>query len=171
MEITPTVLGMSIAIAVLIAGFAAYLFWAQRKFEELEKKEDKKTTNHPLAIGAYERLTLFTERMKLPTLANRFSVQGLTVRELQVAIANAIREEYDHNITQQLYVKKEIWEAVTKMREQNTFIVNKLATSLPPDAAAIELSRKLIEFDAQNEEATLNKMILDALQYEVKAIL
>jgi hypothetical protein len=171
MEITPTVLGLSIAIAALVAGFAAYLFWAQRKFEELEKKEDKKPTNNPLALGAYERLTLFTERMKLPTLANRFSVQGLTVRDLQVAIANAIREEYDHNITQQLYVKKEIWEAVTKMKDQNTFIVNQLAAALPAEAAAIELSRKLIEFDLQNNDATLNKMILDALQFEVKSIL
>jgi hypothetical protein len=57
------------------------------------------------------------------------------------------------------------------MKDQNTFIVNQLAATLPAEAPAIELSRKLIEFDAQNNNATLNKMILDALQFEVKSIL
>lgn len=162
---------MGVVIAALIAGFAAYLFWAQRKFEELEKQVEKPSQNPSMAIAAYERLTLFAERMKLSSLVQRLPTAGSTVRELQLALNQSIREEYDHNITQQLYVKKEIWEAVTKMKEQNTYIVNQIAATLPSDDPALELSRKLALFAAENPNATLNKMVLDALQYEVKQLI
>lgn len=171
MNLTLTEIIMGVVIAALIAGFAAYLFWAQRKFEELEKQVEKPSQNPSMAIAAYERLTLFAERMKLSSLVQRLPTAGSTVRELQLALNQSIREEYDHNITQQLYVKKEIWEAVTKMKEQNTYIVNQIAATLPSDDPALELSRKLALFAAENPNATLNKMVLDALQYEVKQLI
>jgi uncharacterized membrane protein YccC len=171
MNLTLTEIIMGVVIAALIAGFAAYLFWAQRKFEELEKQVAKPIQNPSMAIAAYERLTLFAERMKLSSLVQRLPTAGSTVRELQLALNQSIREEYDHNITQQLYVKKEIWEAVTKMKEQNTYIVNQIAATLPSDDPALELSRKLALFEAENPNATLNKMVLDALQYEVKQLI
>lgn len=159
---------MGAVIAALIASFAAYLFWAQRKFAELEQKPEKTVTNPGMAVAAYERLTLFAERMKLNSLVQRLPTAGMTVRELQLALNQSIREEYDHNITQQLYVKKEIWEAITKMKDQNTYIVNQIAATLPADEPALELSRRLAVFAAENPNATLNTMVLDALQFEVK---
>ncbi len=171
MIMSPTIIVMSIVIALLIAGFAAYLFWAQRKFEELEAKAEKGKANTALPLGAYERLTLFVERMKINNLANRVSVNGLSAKDLQQILTATIREEYDHNITQQLYVKKEIWEAVTKMKEQNTYIINQLFQSLPPNSSGLDLSRRMVEFGVNNAEATLNHLVLDALQYEVKQLL
>jgi hypothetical protein len=57
------------------------------------------------------------------------------------------------------------------MKEQNTYIVNQIAATLPSDDPALELSRKLALFAAENPNATLNKMVLDALQYEVKQLI
>jgi uncharacterized membrane protein YccC len=173
MIISTNELILSIIIAVLVGSFAAYLFWAKTKFEQLEAKNEKlgATENNGLQLAAYERLTLLTERLRLNNLASRLTQSGWSARELQQALLASLREEFDHNITQQLYVKKEIWEAVTKMKDQNNFIINQLATSLPADATALDLSKQLVQFALDNPNATMNQLVLDALRYEAQQLL
>jgi len=164
---------LSVIIALLIGLFAAYLFWAQRKFTELEAQLAKPATgvNSGLQLSAYERLALLTERLKLNHLASRLTQSGWSARELQQAMLITIREEFDHNITQQLYVKKEIWDAVQKMKEQNSFIIHKIVSTLPQDATALDLSKMLVQFDLDNPEATLNQLVLDAIRHETRQLL
>jgi hypothetical protein len=83
----------------------------------------------------------------------------------------ALREEFEHNLTQQLYVKKEIWDAVNKMREQNSFIINQIAATLPREASALDLSKQLVQFALENPEATLNNLVLDAIRHEAQQIM
>ncbi len=162
---------MSIMIAVLIASFAAYLMWAQRKFAELEKENNSNEEARKLQVAAYERLTLFTERIKLHNLVNRLYNSELGVRQMQQLLVNGIREEYEHNITQQLYIKPEIWDAVTKMKDQNSYIINQLASFEPSNANALDLNKRILEFSMNNPDATMNKLVLEALQFEVKALI
>ncbi len=173
MIITTNELVLSIIIAVLVGSFAAYLFWAKNKFEQLEAKNEKlgATENNGLQLAAYERLTLLTERLRLNNLATRLTQSGWSARDLQQALLASLREEFDHNITQQLYVKKEIWEAVTKMKDQNTFIVNQLATSMPADATALDLSKQIVQFALDNPNATMNQLVLEALRYEAQQLI
>ncbi|HSK11986.1 MAG TPA: hypothetical protein VK907_02170, partial [Phnomibacter sp.] len=171
MVLSTTEVILSAAIALLIGLFAAYLFWAQRRFGELEEQVKHGREKGSLQLAAYERLTLLTERLKLNNLASRLTQSGLTARDLQQAMLAAMREELDHNITQQLYVKKEIWDAVVKMKEQNSFILNQVAATLPPDAAALELSKKLVQFATENPTATLNALVLDAIRHEAQEVL
>ncbi len=173
MDMSLTEIIMGIIIALLIGLFAAYLFYAQRKFQEFEDQLEKRggDKKNPLSLAAYERLTLFTERNKLSNLAGRFNLSGQSSIALQQSLLATIREEFEHNITQQLYVKKEIWDALTKMKDQNCYIINQIAANMPPDTAAIDLSRQLVQFEANNPNSTLNQKILEALQYEVQQIL
>lgn len=94
----------------------------------------------------------------------------LTAAELQAGVVETIRNEYEHNITQQIYINPEVWKAVTKMKEQNIFIINQLAAALPPQANAWELSNLILEYSSKNN-AELNAIVLDAIQYEVKKLL
>lgn len=169
METWNTVL--SIVIAVLIASFAAYLMWAQRKFTRLEMDNKKHEEGFKLKIAAYERLTLFAERIKLGNLVNRLYDSNLNARQMQYTLLNAMREEYEHNITQQLFVKPELWEAITKMKEQNSFIINQIASIEPANATALDLNKKILDFEMTNPNATMNKLVLDALQYEMKEVI
>ncbi len=173
MDMSLTEIVMGVVIALLIGLFTAYLFYAQRKFQEFDAQLEHKEGNkkNPLALAAYERLTLFTERNKLSNLAVRFNLSGQTASVLQQSLLSTIREEFEHNITQQLYVKKEIWDAFSKMKDQNCYIINQVAASMPPDTAAIDLSRQLLQFEGNNPNATLNSKLLEALQYEVQQIL
>jgi hypothetical protein len=171
MVLTTNELILSVIIAVLVGSFAAYLFWAKSKFEQLEAKNEKNGNNAGLQLTAYERLALLTERLKINNLAARLTQSGWTARDLQQAMLVSLREEMDHNITQQLYVKKEIWDAVNKMKDQNSFIINQIATSMPPEATALDLSRQLVQFVLDNPDATLNNLVLDALRYETQQIM
>lgn len=171
MILTTNELILSVIIAVLVGSFAAYLFWAKTKFEQLEAQAEKTGNNPGLVLAAYERLTLLTERLKLTNLASRLTQSDLSAKQLQQLLLASMREEIDHNITQQLYVKKEIWDAVNKMRDQNSFIINQIATTLPPTATALDLSRQLVQFALDNPEATLNQLVLDAIRHEAQQIM
>ena len=162
---------MGFIIAALVASFAAYLMWAQRRFDQLEGENSNRAENLKLQLAAYERLTLFAERIKLNNLVNRLYDSSFDARQMQQILLQAIRDEYDHNITQQLFIKPEIWEALTKMKEQNMFIINQLAQIEAPDATALDFNKKILEFSLSNPNATMNSLVLDAMQFEVKNLL
>lgn len=171
MVMTTPMIIMSFAIAILVAGFAGYLFWAQRKFGELEAANLSKKETMQLRMGAYERLTLFAERSKIDNLINRVVRPEWSATQMRMALIASLKEEYAHNVTQQLYVEPEVWDAITRMKDQNIFIINQVANVMPPDASANELNRKLLELIGQNEDATLNNVVLSAIQFEVKKLM
>ncbi|MEJ7589034.1 MAG: hypothetical protein WKI04_15870 [Ferruginibacter sp.] len=82
----------------------------------------------------------------------------------------SIKNEYEHNVTQQIYIHPEVWKAITKLKEQNIFIINQLAASLPHGSNALELSKLILEYSS-NENAELSSIVLDAIQFEVKKII
>jgi len=166
-----TVIALCVIIALLIGGFTAYMLWAQKKFTQLEGDNTKKAEGLKIQMAAYERLTLFAERIKLGVLVNRLYDSNLSARQMQQVLLNSIRDEYDHNITQQLYIKPELWEAITKVKDQNAYIINQLAALAPGNATALDLNKKILDFNMGNPEATMNKLVLDALQFEVKNLI
>ena len=164
----------SIAIAVLLAGTLAYLFWKQRK--EAKENEKKSPDAPPVAtrqlqLQAYERLILLTERIAIPNLINRVNQPGLSAKEMQSLLLQTIRQEFEHNITQQIYVSPEAWDAVRNLKEQNMLIVNQVATFLPENATAFDLNKSLLELTAQNPKALLHGVVSEALSYEAKKLM
>src|SRR6202000_3551934 len=77
-----------------------------------------------LQLQAYERLILLTDRIALPNLIQRVNTPGLSTREMQSLLTLSIRQEFEHNITQQLYVSPEAWDAVRNYKDQNVLIIN-----------------------------------------------
>ncbi len=175
MSITTNELLGALAIAVLLAGTLAWLFWKQRK----EAKEGiKESGDGPapintkqLQLQAYERLILLTDRIALPNLVNRVNQQGLSVREMQSLLIQTIKQEFEHNITQQIYVSPEAWEAVRNFKDQNLLIINQVASFLPPDASGMDLNKNLLEMLAQNPRASMQHLVSEALAFEAKKIL
>jgi hypothetical protein len=83
---------------------------------------------------------------------------------------DTLKNEYEYNTSQQIYVSPELWKAIIKLKDQNTFIINQIAGNIPPQAAGIELSRAILEYSMTNN-AELNKIVLEAIQFEAKKIL
>lgn len=168
---TNTMILLCSIIALLIGAFAAYASWVHRKMIALEREQLKQTESIKLKLAAYERLALFAERNKLDNLVHRIGSQGMHAGNTRQLLINSIKDEFDHNVTQQLYVNPTIWDAVVRMKDQNIFIINQVGSLIAPDAPAVELNKQLLQLLAQDENTTMNKVVLDALQFEVKQLI
>ncbi|MBC9915270.1 hypothetical protein [Chitinophaga varians] len=118
----------------------------------------------PLQLQAYERLALYVDRITPQSLIGRIYQPGLTAVDMQISMVQSIKAEYEHNITQQIYVSAMTWEAVKTLKEQTISVINQIAMQLPQDAPALELNRQLLEVFLQAGEspAELTAQIINA---------
>lgn len=165
---------ISIAIAFVLAGALAYIFWIQRKQAKrglTDIKPVSTTDTMPLKLQAYERIILLADRIALPNLISRCNQPGMDAREMQSFLVQTIRQEFDHNITQQIYVSPEAWDAVRNLKEQNLLIINQVSSFLPATATGQDLNKSLLEMVMQNPKASLHNIVSDALSFEAKKVM
>lgn len=165
----------ALLIAVILGGSLAYIFWRERARVAREQKAGPAPgpAVNPLQmqLQAYERLILLTERISLPNLISRTNQPGIGGRDMQMMLTHAIRQEFDHNITQQIYVTSEAWDAVRNLKDQNIHIINQVAAILPPDVPGTDLNRQILEMVAQNPKMTLHNVVAEVLSYEAKKLM
>jgi hypothetical protein len=193
-----TLLIVAITFAVLLAGILAWVLIRQRLQQKAAEKKaasdrsasahsasghsaaDRSAANHPvdpgavpsrqLQLQAYERLILLTDRIALPNLIQRTHQPELSAREMQSLLTLSIRQEFEHNITQQIYVSAEAWDAVRNYKDQNTLIINQVGSFLPEGATAADLNRQLLDLLMQNPKASLQNIVSEALSFEAKKL-
>ncbi|WP_336139560.1 hypothetical protein, partial [Klebsiella pneumoniae] len=83
-------------------------------------------------------LTLLVDRIAIPNLVSRTNTGGLTAQEMQLILIKTIRDEFDYNVTQQIYVSREAWNAVKQLKEKNLLLINQVANALPANATGQE---------------------------------
>lgn len=168
---TSIILYILLGISFPMLIFIIFLITEVKKIKQLLKQAEKQNPEgSQLKLVALERLTLLTERLGLKNLVSRTEQKGLSAADYYHILVETIKNEYDHNLTQQIYVSPEIWNTVTRMRDQNIYIINQIISSLPPHASAIDFSKSIIEF-SNTPNAEMNALLLDALQFEAKKIL
>jgi hypothetical protein len=155
---------------VVLASIAWLLYEFIRMKNELKERNNIKAEILKLRLQAYERLTVFAERASLKNLVARTPYSGLSVVDVQLAFIEALRTEYDYNVSQQIYVSTDMWKAMGNLTDQNVYIINQVAAGLAPQAAGIELSKRILEY-ASLKNADLSIVVLEALQFEAKQIL
>jgi len=166
---------MSDNVLMILVGIAVLggLYYVLSKPSKPGKEENPITpqASNGLQLQAYERLTLLADRISIPNLVNRTSHEGLTAREMQFVLTKNIRDEFEYNITQQIYVTPEVWNAVKNLKEKNLLIINQVASSLPPGASAFDLNRALLEFMMRDQRSNMSDLVSEALSYEAKKLL
>ncbi len=177
MSLTSTQLIWQLLIAFAIGGTLAFLFWKQRQQAKAAAVKPTGAGTAPdnstrqLQLQAYERLILLTERIALPNIINRLNQPGAGVRDMQSLLTQQMKQEFEYNVTQQIYVTAEAWDAVRNLKDQNIMIVNQVASFLPADASGQDLGRAILEMLAQNPKATLHNVVADVLSYEAKKLM
>lgn len=161
---------ISLIVAVIALLTSIYTLAVKSK-PQVQKAADDNFLTKPLRLQAYERLVLLTERIALPNLISRLSQPGLSAREMQFVLLEAIKQEYEYNASQQIYVSEAAWDAVRSLRDQNLLMINTIAKSLPSDANATELNRKLMEAMMQEEKAAIHTYAANTLNAEAKKIM
>ena len=164
-----------IIIAVVILGGISglYLFAYSKEKKTIEKLNEKKDTKAalPLKLQAYERLVLLADRIALPNVISRVNNNTMSAKEMQVMLSQTIKQEFEHNVTQQIYVSREAWEAVRNLKEQNLLIINQVASFLPENATGPDLNKSLLQVLMENPKASLHNIVSDALSYEAKKLM
>lgn len=159
---------ISLLVAFLALVVALYALVKGAKTQEPLTKENNL---RPLQLQAYERLVILCERIALPSLISRTAAADLSAKEMHYVLIENIRQEYDYNASQQIYVSPMAWNAVRNLRDQSLLVINKIANLLPPDARSADLNKQLLELIMNQQDKALHTMVLEALNAEAKELL
>lgn len=155
--------------ALLISLYCFYLINDLRKKGKGPAKTDFST--RPLQLQAYERLVMLAERLAIPNLVSRVNHPGVNARDMQILLLESIKQEFEYNASQQIYVSPVSWEAIKNLKEQNMLIINQVAATVPPESTGLDLNRRLMDFTMSQSKGTLHTIVLEALNYEAKKIM
>ena len=135
-----------------------------------EKSKNTRKSTIPMKLQAYERLALFLERITMDSLLVREKDNQLTCRAFHQKLLGAIRAEYEHNLSQQIYVSIDAWRVVKNAKESMIKMVNHAAMEVKPEDSAIELSKKLLDLQIEvNTPPT--QVALEFLNKEIREFL
>ncbi len=117
-----------------------------------------------LSVQAYERLVTFSDRSGFPALVSRFPAGNLSAIQLADLLKQAIAQEFEHNLSQQIYVEESAWQAVVDLKEQQCFILDQLVATLPSDASGDQLVDAIKTFLAADANASIQPIVLELLK-------
>lgn len=161
------------AVVVLIA---TTLIVNKFLVKEIERKQlsifkENANLSIQMRLQAYERLAIFIERMHPNSMIHRFYTKDATAQDMQLAMLQSIRSEFEHNLSQQLYVSYEVWQTIVAVKEQEITMINRIGASLPMGAPAGDLVRALSEFVMTDETELPTKIALETINREAKRVL
>ena len=113
--------------------------------KELAIKAETTKTMLSIRLQAYERMALFLERISPNNLLIRLNGRAENVVEFQQLMLAEIREEFSHNLSQQVYMSDQAWTVVKNAMNETVALINLSARDLAPDSPALELSKRIFE--------------------------
>ncbi|MBQ9587316.1 MAG: hypothetical protein IJR26_05615 [Bacteroidales bacterium] len=150
-------------LSVAVTGFLFYKIVKsyldnQQKMQMLqmkidEHKESLKTVT-PIRLQAYERMALYLERISPNSLILRTFRPGMDIKALQVAMTKNIRDEWEHNLSQQVYLSTESWNRIREAKEEMINLINASAVKLAADADPSSLAGAIFESVAKSKIPT-----------------
>lgn len=142
----------------------------QTELRRLELSGEQRQQVLPMKLQAYERLSLLCERINLPSLLVRVRQEGMTARQLHLSMLSTIQQEYEHNITQQVYVSAKLWEIIQVARDDAVQMLSLALEATGPEATGREFGRSLLELIEKRGPSALDKALL-AIKKEAAIIL
>ncbi|MEO7989112.1 MAG: hypothetical protein ABI663_06190 [Chryseolinea sp.] len=135
------------AAVVLYAMYLVVRLFVQREIDikKLEVRGKCIETVLPNRLQAYERMTLFLERMAPQNLLMRLNAGGMPAREFHQLLLAEIRNEYNHNASQQIYIGEEVWNMIKNSKEDLIVMINEAASEMTPESTSLNLSKKIFE--------------------------
>lgn len=143
------VIAVAVLAAVALTGYIYYLI-AKRYFDNQQKMQmlQMRIDEHreaarvlaPIRLQAYERLALYLERISPDSLVLRCYQPGMDAKTLQGTMTKTIRDEWEHNLSQQVYVSSEAWQRIRNAKDEMTGVINSAAITIPTDADPTRLA-------------------------------
>lgn len=143
----------------------------ETKGRQLSLLKDNQEITVRLRLQAYERLTLFLERIHPRNLIPRIYESGMSAAELHAAMTFNIKTEFEHNLSQQIYVTKQVWQAVRVAKEQELNMINLVYRQLKPDSSGKEMHAKIIDYIMTVDSGVPTDNALAIINEEAKLVL
>jgi thiaminase len=123
----------------------------------------------PLRLQAYERMCLFLERITPSNLLLRLVPSAMSALELQQILLQEIRDEYNHNVAQQLYISTHAWEQITNAMNETVAVINQAASEVSGEAPPSDLAKKIFSHVIEKETQPAAHA-LKVLKEEIRAV-
>jgi len=154
-------------------GGAFFLLWYYLKHSRKQSSSpivpDGPKIILPLRLQACERFVLFLERIHPANLLMRVNNPELTSMQLQSLLVRTIREEFEYNLSQQLYVPSHAWELIRNAKEQTIHMINQASGKVGADAPSAELVRQILAINVNKEKSPVD-LALEEIKKEVQAL-
>ena len=167
---------LSVLAAMAVTGGITYLlvkqYFGNRQKERLlqMKIDERRETLHvvtPIRLQAYERMALFLERISPNSLVLRCYQPGMDLRLLQGVMTKNIRDEWEHNLSQQVYLTPDLWARIREAKDEMINLVNSAAVSLTDTTDPTRLAATIFASSADHSPVD---GALEAMHNELKEL-
>jgi len=131
----------------------------QRSLKQLELKQNQQSTTTPLRLQAYERFSLLCERIALPSLMMRIQKNEMTAGQFRASLMLAIQQEYEYNITQQVYISEQLWEIIKIARDDSINTISLASEMVNNDAPSQELAEAIMSILEKRGVTAIDKAL------------
>lgn len=155
------------------AVFAAAYFLVKRfldneqKRREHELRKASQSNMTPLKLQAYERVVIFLERINPNSLVIRVNKNGMSARQLQMELVTAVKSEFEHNLSQQIYMSSGAWEMIKNAKEEITKLINVSSSKVAADAPSNELAMMILNISANLDRKLPSELAIEYVKREI----
>ena len=160
------------AVVVFLVGYFTLKKMLDNHYEQklLEFRQQNRQGMSPVKIQAYERLTIFLERINPSSILLRLNQPAATATAFKMTLVQTITDEFNHNLAQQLYVSPQAWKLIKVVKEEMIALVNDCYNTLEPSAHALDLSKAILTEIIRREEVSPTDKAVEFLKKEFKLI-
>ncbi len=155
-----------VAIVALLA-FVVKTIFSYKKSRKNEEKQKNNDVVLPIRLRAYERLTLLLNRIEPKNLFLEQEERLNSALELKNTLIQKINNEYNHNVSQQIYVSEILWEELMDVKHNLIELITSVYSKCDENDAPEVLQRVILEAYYSQEQTFIDAVIL-SLKSEVK---
>lgn len=163
MNFSMAILALSISAFILVIVLAYRMFntWIHHKERAwvFTLKADNNKAMSAVRIPAFERIVIMLERIAPSSLIMRQNIAHMSASMLQLELMRSVREEYEHNVSLQIYVTDETWDLVQAAKDEVLDIIKESATRVSPQATSMDLSREIFKLEASLDNNKIKRAI------------
>lgn len=170
MEFALYIIGtLLVAVIVFLTAFFSMRMFVRNDERKrlLELKEHNKSVIAPVRLQAYERMAMFLERIEPNQLILRLNDGSTPNANLRMLLISTIRAEFEHNLSQQIYISSDVWNQICNAKEEIIRIINVSSGKIAQNAPGIELVTSILE---QTAGLSPTAAAMEALKEEVRLI-
>lgn len=166
---------LKFTIPALVVCLVTYIILSKQADKEerlriLDIKSKSSKDMLPLKMQAYERVTLLLHRIAPETMVPRMQQPSLNVGQLKKILVNTVKSEYEHNITQQVYVSSTVWKATLTYVNDLINVINLQAEAINQESPGYELSKAVLQYYVDNPDTINSQRVLEVVKQEVKTL-